>query len=70
MTNVHKPLAERTFRDEFRRTAHKTAIAENYSWHMGYVNKGDRTANYFQLVREHGSGQRNYFSPVGSNNIE
>jgi hypothetical protein len=46
MMDVLKPSAEHNFCDECER-AHKPAIVEDYSWHMGYVNKGDRLANTY-----------------------
>jgi hypothetical protein len=48
LTNVYKPPEEGSFRDTCRRYR-KPAIAKDYSQHMGYVNKGDRTANNYSV---------------------
>jgi hypothetical protein len=40
---VYKTPAEGIFCDECG-TVHKPAIVEDYSWHMDYINKGDRMA--------------------------
>jgi hypothetical protein len=50
LTDVHKPIAEGNFCDECR-IAHKPAIIEDYSRHLGYVDKGDRMANSYPLSR-------------------
>jgi hypothetical protein len=48
LTVVYKPPAEGNFCDECGR-AHKPTIAEDYSRHMGYVDKGDRMANSYSV---------------------
>jgi hypothetical protein len=59
-TNVHKLTAEGNFCDESRR-AHKPAIVEDYNWHTGYINKGERMLIAIQSFGKHWSGQRHFF---------
>jgi hypothetical protein len=56
LINLHRPPTEGKFCDKHGKT-HKPVIVEDYSWHMGCVNIGDRMADTY-LVRQHGSEQK------------
>jgi hypothetical protein len=45
LTNIHDTPAEGNFCD-INRKAIKPQIVAKYNCHMGYVDKGDRRANY------------------------
>jgi hypothetical protein len=48
LTTEHKPTAECNFCDE-RGRDHQPATVEDYSWHMGNVGKGERTADSYSV---------------------
>jgi hypothetical protein len=56
---VHILPEEDSFCDECGK-AKKPVIVEDYSWHKGYVDKGERMTNSYS-IRIHGSRQNNYF---------
>lgn len=51
------------------RIAHKRTVVENYTWHMGYIDKGDRMANGNSVIQIMWT-KKYFLSPVGFNNVE
>jgi hypothetical protein len=49
--------------------AKKNVIIKNYSWGMGYINKGERTINSCSISK-HGCGQKIICSLLGPNCVE
>jgi hypothetical protein len=58
--NMDKPWTESNFYDENGK-GQKPATAEDYSWHMGFVHKGDRMIISHSIHQRTWNGQRYYF---------
>jgi len=50
LTKMHRPPAEGNFCEEHGK-AQKPVIVEDYNWHMGYIDRGDRMANSCAVIR-------------------
>jgi hypothetical protein len=70
VTNIHGPPAKEKLHDKHG-NPQKLITDKDYSWHMNYIDKGDRMTNSYLLVGEHGSdGQKQYASPAGPHYAE
>jgi hypothetical protein len=48
LTKMHRPPAEGSFHDKHGK-AQKPVIVEDYSHHVGYIDRGDRMANSYSV---------------------
>jgi hypothetical protein len=61
LVNMYRPPAESNFHEEHGKDQ-KSIIVEDYNWHMGYINNGDRMASSYSIRQRTWEWKKNIFN--------